>query len=118
MALNEIYKDANELVFGVHSSVKSGDLVKVGELTGVAQNDAVVGEDGNSYATLKLNGAFKVSADPTVTLYPGQKAYSDFAQNTGIGGFVTNDSSAGQKFVGHIIKIVDSDYAVVRLAQN
>lgn len=109
MALNEIYKDGNELVFPVASTVVSGDLVAVGTLIGVAQNDAVEGEDGNFYATLKLNGVFKfVTVEDNIAV--GANVYAD------VDGVVSTTSTDG-KFVGHCIKS-GTNYAVVRLVQN
>ena len=95
MALNEIYTKADELVFPVASTVKSGNLVQVGQVVGVAQNDAVTGEDGNTYATLKLNGVFKLSTLVAVTV--GQAVYVTSAG-------VINVTASGNKFIGHAIK--------------
>lgn len=95
MALNEIYTKADELVFPVASTVKSGDLVQVGQVVGVAQNDAVTGEDGNTYATLKLNGVFKLTTAVAVTV--GQAVYVTSAG-------VVNVTASGNKFIGHAIK--------------
>lgn len=94
MALNEIYKDGNELVLPVASTVKSGDLVQVGQLIGVAQNDAVTGENGSTYATLKMNGVFKVSTLVAVTV--GQAVYVTSAG-------VINVTASGNKFIGHAV---------------
>jgi predicted RecA/RadA family phage recombinase len=94
MALNEIYKDGNELVLPVASTVKSGDLVQVGQLIGVAQNDAVTGADGNTYATLKLNGVFKFSTLVAVTV--GAAVYVTSAG-------VINVTASGNKFIGHAV---------------
>ena len=95
MALNEIYKDGNELVFPVAEGTASGDLVQVGQIVGVAQNDAVTGEDGNFYATLKLNGVFKFTTSVAVTV--GQAVYLT-------SGGVVNVTASGNKFIGHAIK--------------
>lgn len=108
MALNEIYKVADELVFPVASTVVSGDLVQVGSVVGVAQNDAVTGEDGNTYATLKLTGAFKL-ATADANIAEGANVYVT------AGGDVT-ETSTGNKFIGHAIKS-GADYVVVRLVQ-
>lgn len=94
MALNEIYKVASELVFPVASTVKSGDLVQVGQVVGVAQQDAVLGEDGNYYATLKLDGVFKFSTLVAVTV--GQSVYVTSAG-------VINVTASGNKFIGHAV---------------
>ena len=108
MALNEIYKDANELVFPVASTVVSGDIVAVGTIVGIAQNDAVTGEDGSTYATLKLNGAFKL--DTAGTFDVGQAVYIDDAE-------AVVETSTDCKFIGHAIK-AGTGYVVVRLSQN
>jgi len=94
MALNEIYKDGNELVLPVASTVNSGDLVQVGQLIGVAQNDAVTGEDGNTYATIKMNGVFKLTTSVAVTV--GQAVYVT-------SGGVINVTATSNKFIGHAI---------------
>jgi predicted RecA/RadA family phage recombinase len=106
MALNEIYLDADSLVFPVADTVKSGDLVQVGELVGVAENNAVTGEDGDTYATLRLKGAFKFETEDTFDA--GSFAYHD-------GGVVVNDDT--KKIIGHVIK-QQGDSVVVRLDQS
>jgi predicted RecA/RadA family phage recombinase len=95
MALNEIYKVASELVFPVASTVNSGDLVQVGQVVGVAQQDAVLGEDGNYYATLKLDGVFKFTTSVAVTV--GANVYVTSAG-------VINVTASGNKFIGHATK--------------
>jgi predicted RecA/RadA family phage recombinase len=116
MALNEIYKDSNELVFPVHTSVDSGDVVKVGELVGVAQNDAVTGEDGNTYATLKLNGAFEVPVKSGDTFTVGAKAYGVANSTSGIIP-EAQVSATSAKLMGHVTKVI-TGAVIVRLAQN
>lgn len=108
MALNEIYAVANSLVFPVADTVKSGDLVQVGQVVGVAEHDAKEGEDGNTYATLKLTGAFKFETADTASV--GAKVYLTSA------GAVTT-TSTGNKLIGHAIK-AGTGYVVVRLLQN
>ncbi len=116
MALNEIYKDANELVFPVHTSVVSGNVVKVGDLVGVAQNTAVTGEDGNKYATLKLNGAFEMPFKSGDTFDVGQKAYGVANSTSGIIP-EAQESTTSAKLMGHVTKVLTAT-VVVRLAQN
>lgn len=108
MALNEIYKLASELVFPVASTVVSGDLVQVGELVGVAQLDAVTGEDGNTYATLKLDGVFKF--DTADTIAAGEPVYVTSA------GVVTS-TATGNKFIGHAHQ-GGTGFVTVRLVQS
>lgn len=95
MALNEIYKVASELVFPVASTVVSGDLVQVGQVVGVAQQDAVQGEDGNYYATLKLDGVFKFTS--SAAFAAGGNVYLTSAG-------VINATASGNKFIGHALK--------------
>ena len=94
MALNEIYKDGNELVLPVASTVNSGDLVQVGQIIGVAQNDAVLGEDGNYYATLKMNGVFKLTTSVAVTVGASMYVTS---------GGTINVTASSNKFIGHAV---------------
>ena len=94
MALNETYKDGNELVLPVASTVVSGDLVQVGQIVGLAQRDAAVGEDGNYYTTLKLNGVAKLSTSVAVTV--GAAVYLT-------SGGVVNVTASGNKFIGHAV---------------
>jgi predicted RecA/RadA family phage recombinase len=116
MALNEIYKDANQLVFPVHSTVVKGDVVKVGELVGVAQNSAVTGEDGNTYATLMLAGAHQIAVKSGDTFTVGAKAYGVANGTTGKIAEV-QVSATSAKLVGHVVKVI-TGFAIVRLAQN
>lgn len=95
MALNEIYTKGDELVFPVASTVVSGNLVQVGQIVGVAQKNAVLGEDGNYYTTLKLNGVFKLTTSVAVTV--GQAVYVTSAG-------VVNVTATSNKFIGHAIK--------------
>lgn len=116
MALNEIYKDANELVFPVNTAVVKGNVVKVGDIVGVAQNTAVTGEDGNKYATLKLDGAFEIAFKSGDTFDVGQKAYGVANGTTGVVP-EAQESATSAKLLGHVIKVTAST-VIVRLAQN
>jgi predicted RecA/RadA family phage recombinase len=115
MSLNEIYTKGSELVFPVHTSVSSGDLVKVGEIVGVAQNDAVTGEDGATYATLKLDGVFAFAEADDSTLAVGDVAYGAANSTTGIVAEVS-DVDTG-KVIGHVTKL-GSAGVHVRLVQS
>lgn len=108
MALNEIYAVANSLSFPVADTVVSGDLVQVGQIVGIAEHDAKDKEDGNTYATLKLTGAFKLETADTVSV--GAKVYVSSA------GAVTTTATSN-KLIGHAIK-AGTGYVVVRLQQN
>ena len=116
MALNEIYVDANELSLPVHSTVVSGDFVKVGDLVGVALANAKAGEDAATYATVKLSGAFKIASKSGDTFTVGAKAY-------GVANGTTNKipeaqvSATSAKLIGHVVR-VETGAVIVRLAQN
>jgi predicted RecA/RadA family phage recombinase len=116
MALNEIYKDANSLVFPVNTAVVKGNVVKVGDIVGVAENTAVTGEDGNKYATLKLDGAFEMTFKSGDTFTVGAKAYGVANSTTGVIP-EAQVSATSAKLVGHVIKVLTTT-VVVRLAQN
>ena len=116
MALNEIYAVANSLVLPVHADVNSGDLVQVGRLIGVAERDAKVGEDGNTYTTLKLTGAFEFPIKSGVTtLAAGSLCYGNDDATTGV--IPEVNATNTDKIVGHVIK-VRTGYAIVRLLQS
>jgi predicted RecA/RadA family phage recombinase len=109
MALNEIYAIGSELVFPVASTVVSGDLVSVGTVVGVALEDAITGEDGNTYTTLKLDGVFKLTtADDDIAV--GANVYVD------VDGAVT-ETATDNKFIGHCVKS-GTGYVVTRLVQS
>jgi predicted RecA/RadA family phage recombinase len=114
MALNEIYKDADSLVFPVNAAVVSGSVVAVGDVIGVAENTAVTGEDGNKYATLRLKGAFEIAVKSGDTLTVGAKAYGIPNSTTGIIPEV-QASATSAKLVGHVVKVI-TGFAIVRLA--
>lgn len=116
MALNEIYTVANSLVFPVHTSVTSGKFVKVGDIVGVAENNAVTGENGGKFATLKLSGAFSIPFKTGDTFDVGQKAFGIANSTTGIIP-EAQESATSAKLIGHVIKVTTTD-VVVRLAQN
>lgn len=67
MAVNEIFVNADSLDYVVTSDVESGDLVAVGGIIGVAENDAYLGDDGAYHATLRHKGVFAFDITGTVT---------------------------------------------------
>lgn len=115
MSQNEIYKVASELVFPVNTAVVSGDLVQVGEVVGVAQNDAVTGEDGNTYATLKMDGVFAFDEADGSSLTVGSVAYGSADGTTGVIAEVSDTDT--DKALGHVTKI-GSTQIHVRLNQS
>lgn len=114
MALNEIYKDADSLVFPVNTAVVSGSVVAVEDVIGVAENKAVTGSDGAKYATLRLKGAFQIPVKSGDTFDVGQKAYGVPNATTGIIPEV-QESATSAKLVGHVVKVI-TGFAIVRLA--
>lgn len=115
MSTNEIYTKGSELVLPVHSTVTSGDLVQVGSLVGVAQNDAVTGEDGNTYATLKMDGVFAFDEAAGSTLAVGDVAYGNDDATSGIIAEVSDTST--DKVIGHVTKL-GTTQVHVRLIQS
>ena len=115
MSTNEIYTKGSELVLPVHSTVTSGDLVQVGRVVGVAQNDAVTGEDGNTYATLKMDGVFAFTEADASTLAVGEVAYGA-ADGTTKKIAEVSDVDTG-KVLGHVTKVAGA-IVHVRLMQT
>lgn len=115
MSTNEIYTKGSELVLPVHSTVTSGDLVQVGEIVGVAQNDAVTGEDGSTYATIKMDGVFAFTEAGASTLAVGDVAYGAADGTSGIIAEVS-DVNTG-KVLGHVTKL-GTTQVHVRLIQS
>jgi len=115
MSENEIYTKGSELVFPVHTSVTGGDFVQVGEIVGVAQNDAVTGEDGNTYATLKMDGVFAFTEADGSALAVGDVAYGSADGTTGIIAEVSDTDT--DKVVGHVTKL-GTTQVHVRLIQS
>ena len=118
MSTNEIYTKASELVLPVHSTVTSGKLVQVGRLVGVAQKNAVTGENGSTYATVKMDGVFAFTETAESTLAVGDVAYGVANATSGIIATVDDASSAsGAKVLGHVTKLGTS-VVHVRLMQT
>ena len=115
MSTNEIYTKASELVLPVHTSVTSGDLVQVGELLGVAQKDAVTGEDGSTYATVKMDGVFAFTETAESALAVGDVAYGAADGTSKI--IATVGDTNTDKVLGHVTKLGTS-VVHVRLIQS
>lgn len=81
----------------VANTIKSGDLVRVGNLVGIAEIDAQQGRDGNYYTTLALEGIAHSPITGAVTV--GAALYTTDA-GPGLVGLTTNGSAAGTKLVG------------------
>jgi predicted RecA/RadA family phage recombinase len=85
----------------VASGVESGDVVRIGNLVGVAQIDAEMGRDGVRYATIALEGIAN-AVDGALTV--GQAVYTSTAAPTGtdpaVVATLTADDDEGNKVVG------------------
>ena len=115
MSTNEIYTKASELVLPVHSTVTSGKLVQVGRLVGVAQNDAVTGEDAATYATVQMSGVFAFTETAESALAVGDVAYGAADGTSGI--IATAGDTNTDKVLGHVTKLGTS-VVHVRLIQS
>lgn len=104
MALNEIFRDADHLGFVVDPAVKSGDVVTLGALAGIAQTDYSA-RDGK--ATVWLRGGFEIPvANGTYTL--GQPIYAHgaggAAPTSGAKATVIDGTAATGVLLGHAIE--------------
>lgn len=77
----------------VDDSVKSGDLVFVGNLAGIAQIDATKGNDGGFYTTLAIEGIANV---PTAVSFSA----GDVVYATGTEGEAADVAASGDLAVG------------------
>lgn len=87
----------------VPDTVVSGDLVRVGDLVGIAQIDATEGDDGNTYTTLALEGVAHSPSEDTIAA--GDPVYTDdagpgtvtlVASGAKAVGIATRDSADGE----------------------
>lgn len=99
---NRTAGDTQEFI--VPESVKSGDIVKVGRLVGVAEIDAAQREDGEFYATIALEGvvAVKLAEAPEAGDPIGVAA--DAADGT----VEVAVASSGQALLGYVLNPVAS----------
>lgn len=109
MATNEIYRDGDSISYKVNSAVESGMFVVLGGtasatdadatgIRGVAETDAVEGEDGNHYATIRSIGVFVGTTASAAT--PGTALYLASAATRGT---ALTTTAASNFFVGHAI---------------
>lgn len=79
----------------VANTIKSGDLVRVGDLIGIAEIDATVAPDGNYYTTLALDGVAHVAMSGTAVV-------GDVLSTATASGKVTptKGATAGNKAIG------------------
>lgn len=99
----------------VPASVKSGDIVRVNHLTGIAQIDATEGEDGNFYTTVALEGIGNVVNETGGTIGQGEAVYTSDAGP----GAVSADDNAEGKLLGIATRdSADGEYVWVKLIPN
>lgn len=77
----------------VPETVVSGDVVRVGEIVGIAEIDATEGADGNHYTTLALEGIAHAPLDGALDV--GAAVYVDGS------GDLTGTGAVGGKAVGY-----------------
>lgn len=83
----------------VPEATASGDLVRVGDLTGIAEIDAFEGPDGNFYTTVALEGIAHAPLSAAATV--GQALYVSAA---GPGTVTLTATAAGSKPVGYAVR--------------
>lgn len=110
MAINEIYKDANSLVYPVNSAVVTGDFVVLSGVSastsptgivGVAETSAKLGADTNYYATLRHEGVFTGTTADTAAFAVGAPLYLASAATYGS---TLTATATSNKFVGYAYK--------------
>jgi predicted RecA/RadA family phage recombinase len=110
MAINEIYKEADSLVYAVNSAVVAGDFVVLSGvnastsatgIVGVAETSAKLAADTNYYATLRHEGVFTGTTADTSAFAVGAPLYLASAATYGTSLTATGTSN---KFVGYAYK--------------
>lgn len=104
MAKNEVYRYANHLAFTVDNDVKSGDLVVIGGLHGVAQIDY---DATDGQATLWLDGGWRLPVG-NATYAEGDAIYAHAAGGTApvsgeTVGLINKTATTG-KLIGHALE--------------
>jgi predicted RecA/RadA family phage recombinase len=109
MALNEVYANGQSISYRVNSAVNSGDFVVLGGtagatgaaatgIRGVAETDAILGDDTYYYATIRhiggFNGTTASATTPGVALYLASAATYGTALTT---------TATSNYFVGYAI---------------
>lgn len=93
----------------VSDDVVSGDLVRVGNLAGIAQIDATEGEDGVTYTTLAIEGVARVETAAEFSVgdlvsVDGDDGEAQEAVTTGdlVVGIATRDTGSGAAHSGSV----------------
>lgn len=104
MALNEIFRNADHLGFVVDPAVKSGDVVVIGALAGIAQTDYSA-RDGK--ATIWLKGGFEIPV-ANATYAAGDPIYAHgaggVAPTSGAKATVIDKTATTGVLLGHAIE--------------
>lgn len=104
MAFN-VRPGGNHISVQVPQTVVSGDLVRRGDLVGIAEIDATLGDDGNYYTTVAVEGVAVVpteddfaAGDPVYTADAGPGLVEAIADGDGAKpvGIATHDSADGK----------------------
>lgn len=103
MALNEIYANGDSLNYAVNSAVNSGDFVVLGSIVGVAEIDAKLGDDTNSYATLRHVGVFSGTTTDTAAIAVGAPIYLASGATYGVA-LTASSNSGANKLVGYAFR--------------
>ena len=105
--MNNFVQQGNTVTLVTPPAVKSGALILIGALVGVAGNTAAVGAE----VQLHTLGVYSLAADPAATATVGARAYAVPAT-----GLITNTAS-GNKLIGVFLaeKVAGSAIATVRL---
>lgn len=104
MALNEIFRNASHLGLPVATTVKSGDVVVLGGLIGVAQTDYSA-RDGE--ATIWFEGGYELTvADGTYAVGDAIYAHGDggVAPTSGATATLLNKTATTGVLLGHAIE--------------
>lgn len=80
----------------VPDTIKSGDVVRVGQIVGIAEIDATLGGDGLYYTTLALEGIAHAPIAGAIAV--GEALYTTTASGKAT---LTKTSAAGAKPVGY-----------------
>jgi predicted RecA/RadA family phage recombinase len=103
MALNEIYANGDSLNYAVNAAVNSGDFVVLGNIRGVAEVDAKLGDDTLYYATLRHVGVFTGTTTDTAAIAVGAPIY--LASGATYGVALTADGDDGDnELVGYAFR--------------
>lgn len=94
----------------VPDTVVSGDLVRVGEIVGIAEYDARLGEDGNTYVTLALEGIGHRPIDAGESVAVGDALYTTDAGPGAVD--ITTVGGTGAKPVGYATRDKSADNEV------